>query len=56
MENNTINKYPSLQQLSKDEYYKSKEGHVVFTKKYHLKRGYCCNSNCIHCPYSKKNI
>ena len=23
----------------------------VFTATYHLKRGYCCNSGCRHCPY-----
>ncbi|WP_437953196.1 DUF5522 domain-containing protein [Sorangium sp. So ce296] len=26
-------------------------GRVVFTAEYHLKRGYCCNSKCRHCPY-----
>ncbi|HEY6413433.1 MAG TPA: DUF5522 domain-containing protein [Edaphobacter sp.] len=25
--------------------------YLVFTSAYHLKRGYCCNSNCRHCPY-----
>jgi Family of unknown function (DUF5522) len=25
--------------------------YLVFTTAYHLKRGYCCNSNCRHCPY-----
>ncbi len=25
--------------------------YVVFTTAYHLKRGYCCNSDCRHCPY-----
>ena len=25
----------------------------VFTSAYHLKRGYCCNSRCRHCPYGK---
>ncbi len=24
---------------------------LVFTERYHLKRGYCCNSDCRHCPY-----
>ena len=24
---------------------------VVFTAAYHLRRGYCCNSECRHCPY-----
>lgn len=26
-------------------------GLVVFTANYHLRRGYCCGSNCRHCPY-----
>jgi hypothetical protein len=26
-------------------------GKFVFTANYHLKRGYCCNSKCRHCPY-----
>lgn len=25
--------------------------YLVFTERYHLKRGYCCNSGCRHCPY-----
>ncbi len=25
--------------------------YVVFTSAYHLRRGYCCNSDCRHCPY-----
>jgi Family of unknown function (DUF5522) len=25
--------------------------YLVFTAAYHLRRGYCCNSNCRHCPY-----
>jgi Family of unknown function (DUF5522) len=24
---------------------------VVFTAAYHLRRGYCCESGCRHCPY-----
>jgi hypothetical protein len=27
----------------------------VFTASYHLKRGYCCNSKCRHCPYGDKD-
>jgi hypothetical protein len=30
-------------------------GLMVFTEAFHLKRGYCCNSGCRHCPYSKRN-
>jgi hypothetical protein len=28
-------------------------GFMVFTAEYHLKRGYCCDSGCRHCPYNK---
>jgi hypothetical protein len=24
---------------------------MVFTARFHLKRGYCCGNNCRHCPY-----
>ncbi len=37
--------------LESDDYYLSEEGYIVFTEKYHLKRGYCCQSGCKHCPY-----
>jgi hypothetical protein len=29
-------------------------GLMVFTSLYHLKRGYCCDSGCRHCPYEKE--
>jgi hypothetical protein len=36
--------------LRTDEFYM--EGpYLVFTATYHLRRGYCCNSDCRHCPY-----
>jgi len=38
--------------LEKEDYYTTKEGYIVFTEKYHLKRGYCCKSGCKHCPYN----
>lgn len=25
--------------------------YLVFTAQYLLRRGYCCNSDCRHCPY-----
>jgi len=31
--------------------YYVERGKFVFTAAYHLKRGYCCNSKCRHCPY-----
>ena len=30
-------------------------GFVVFTAAYHLRRGYCCNSGCRHCPYGESS-
>ena len=39
------------QKLDKEDYYYSEEGYIVFTEKHHLKRGYCCESGCRHCPY-----
>jgi hypothetical protein len=35
--------------LPEDFYYEGP--YLVFTAAYHLKRGYCCNSDCRHCPY-----
>lgn len=43
--------YNELPELEPDDYYFTKEGFRVFTEKYHLKRGYCCQSGCKHCPY-----
>jgi hypothetical protein len=37
--------------LEPDDFYYSEEGYIVFTEKYHLKRGHCCKSGCKHCPY-----
>ncbi|MFM7767547.1 MAG: DUF5522 domain-containing protein [Bacteroidota bacterium] len=37
-----------------EDFYFSPEGYIVFTEAYHLKRGYCCNSNCKHCPWKEK--
>jgi len=33
------------------DYYINENGYFVFTKAYHLKRGYCCGNNCKHCPW-----
>jgi hypothetical protein len=41
---------PRAQALAPEDFYY--EGpYLVFTAAYHLKRGFCCNSNCRHCPY-----
>ncbi|MDA8612213.1 MAG: DUF5522 domain-containing protein [Flavobacteriaceae bacterium] len=41
----------SLPPLEEGDFYLTPEGYKVFTEHYHLKRGYCCKSNCRHCPY-----
>ncbi len=41
--------------FDKEDYYLTPEGYIVFTEAYHLKRGYCCQNNCRHCPYRKKD-
>lgn len=33
------------------DFYYNREGLMVFTRSYHLRRGYCCKSGCLHCPY-----
>jgi hypothetical protein len=43
-----------LDKYEADEFYLSPEGFIVFTEKYHLKRGYCCQNGCKHCPYGFK--
>ena len=42
---------PSPTLSPEDFYYEGP--YMVFTAAYHLKRGYCCNSNCRHCPYKE---
>ncbi len=37
-------------ELASEDFY-MEDGFLVFTAAYHLKRGYCCNSDCRHCPY-----
>ncbi len=27
----------------------------IFTERYHLRRGYCCENACRHCPYTADN-
>jgi len=43
--------FSNKKKLNKKDYYMSQDGYIVFTEKYHLKRGYCCKSACKHCPY-----
>ena len=37
--------------LTEDVDYYIENGLYVFTEHYLLKRGYCCQSGCRHCPY-----
>lgn len=37
--------------LLPEDYYFNANGLLVYTERYHLKRGYCCRSGCRHCPY-----
>ncbi len=37
-----------------EDYYFNADGLMVFTAAYLLKRGYCCESGCLHCPYGFK--
>jgi hypothetical protein len=30
--------------------------YMVFTEAWHRKRGYCCGSNCRHCPWNHENV
>ena len=43
--------FSKISELDPEDYYKTEEGYIVFTEKYHLKRGHCCKSGCKHCPY-----
>ncbi len=42
--------YPNTQLVENLDYYVNL-GKMVFTKHYHLKRGFCCRNVCKHCPY-----
>jgi hypothetical protein len=34
--------------------YYVEDGNMVFTEKFLLKRGHCCESGCRHCPYKEE--
>ena len=33
------------------DFYFNEKGLMVLTRQYHLRRGYCCQSGCLHCPW-----
>ena len=39
--------------LVEGEDYYLENGLMVFTARYHLRRGYCCANECRHCPYEE---
>jgi recombinational DNA repair protein (RecF pathway) len=41
-------------ELIENEHYYMEGTFYVFTEKYHLQRGYCCDNGCRHCPYREK--
>ena len=42
---------PSSEELVEGIDYYLENGLLVFTSKFLLKRGFCCESGCRHCPY-----
>ena len=44
--------YPKSRiEIEEGDFYFTPEGYKCFTEQYHLKRGYCCQNGCRHCPY-----
>jgi hypothetical protein len=41
--------------LIEGEDYYFEGGLMVLTARYHLRRGYCCEQRCRHCPYARPN-
>ena len=46
-----MSEFSNKPDLEPDEFYYSDAGYIIFTEKYLLKRGYCCQNGCKHCPY-----
>lgn len=44
-----------MTELAEDEFY-LENGLMVFTERYHLRRGVCCGSGCRHCPYQHEQV
>ena len=42
---------PKVPRLDPEDFYFDEDGRMAFTRVYHLKRGYCCESGCRHCPW-----
>lgn len=33
------------------DHYTNEQGFMVFTERFHIKRGVCCGNGCLHCPF-----
>ena len=36
------------------DHYINEQGYYVFTERAHLRRGVCCGSGCLHCPFEPR--
>ncbi len=52
----TAEKYRGDNTLHEHIDYTIENGKYVFSKWYHLKRGYCCGNDCRNCSYQQKSI
>lgn len=39
-----------------EDFYYNESGLLVFTEKYHTRKGYCCGNGCKHCPYNYESV
>lgn len=46
-----MNEFSNKPNLEPEDFYFGEGGYIIFTEKYLLKRGYCCQNACKHCPY-----
>ena len=42
--------------LQPNEFYYDKQGRMVMTEDYHIRRGSCCGNKCLHCCYSPPHV
>ena len=42
---------PAPPPVEEGDFYLNEDGYMVFTRQYHLKRGFCCKNGCLHCPW-----
>jgi Family of unknown function (DUF5522) len=56
LEKNWIKDLPKIKNVIEGIDYNLENGFYVFTKWFHLKRGYCCKNNCRNCGYGYKGL